>query len=294
MRTAKKIILSAVTAVLIAVLALPVFASTQTGKITVTLEDKNKNRVSDLTVYACQIASLDSTGYYPTKAFENSGISISGIINNPNEAAAKTVAEFAVKNNAQTLSQTAQNGKVTFTELDLGIWVVFPEQMGKYTFNPYIVLLPYESGGLLCFEVTSSPKLEDNTPNVMSVYVLKKWDDKNNASKKRPELVTVELLNGDSIVATVELSEQNGWAHTFSKLPKSDKYSVREKAVEDYKTSYSGDASNGFVITNTYDGEKLPQTGQHWWPIILIAVAGAGFVLLGICEIGAKKNGKKK
>ena len=63
--------------------------------------------------------------------------------------------------------------------------------------------------------------------------------------------------------------------------------------MEDYTVQYSGDMENGFIITNSYNGEKLPQTGQYWWPIILISIAGVGFITLGIIELELSKNGKK-
>ena len=269
------------------------FAAEQSTKITVTLDDKDNNDINGIKVYLCHIATLDDSGYYPTTAFETSGISISGIINNPDETAAKTIADYIKQNNILTLSKISENGKVTFSDLDLGIWVVFCEENGQYTFNPYIVFLPYESNGNLCYEVSSVPKVQDNTPNQISVYVIKKWDDNNNAAKKRPDSVFVELINGTAVVSSVQLSEANGWAHTFTDIPKDGSYSVVEKSVTDYETTYSGDLSNGFVITNSYVGKKLPQTGQYWWPVVIIAIAGAGFILLGIYEIGAKKNGKK-
>ncbi len=269
-------------------------AAAQNGSITVLLEDKEKNYVNDIEVNVCQIAALNDTGFFLADAFENSGISLSGIINSPNEMAAKTVVDYIKNNKISTLSAISENGKATFTELSLGIYVVYTEENGGFTFNPYIVFIPYESGGKLCYEVDSVPKLEDNTPDKIGLYVIKKWQDENNASKKRPDSVTIELLNGSAIIDTVELSEKNGWAHTFRELAKDGDYSVREKAVSNYKADYSGDAVNGFIVTNTYAGEKLPQTGQYWWPIILIAIAGACFVLLGVYEIGVKKNGKKK
>ena len=37
---------------------------------------KNKNKINGQTVNICQIAHLNNTGYYPTPAFEKSGISI--------------------------------------------------------------------------------------------------------------------------------------------------------------------------------------------------------------------------
>lgn len=292
--TIKSLLMFILTATLILSLAITCFAAAENGKITVILEDKGKNPVTGTTVNICQIAELNSMGYYPAEAFENAGISISGIVNNPDEAVAKTIAEYIKKNNVSTTSLVSEYGKAIFSDLGLGIWFVFPDENSKYTFNPYIVFLPYESSGKLYYEVSSAPKVQDSKPDEISIYVLKKWDDKNNAAKKRPDFVTIELLNRNTVVETVELSESNGWAYTFSSLPKDGNYSVREKNIADYKVSYSGDIANGFIVTNTYAGEKLPQTGQYWWPIVIIAIAGIAFVLLGIYEIGVKKNGKKK
>ena len=292
--TIKNIFITLLAVVLIIGSAIPCFAATESGKITVTLEDKEKNDINGTMVYLCRIAELNNTGYYPTTAFESSGISISGIVNNPDETVAKTIADYVKEKNIETLSKVSENGKASFSDLNLGIWIVFCEENSKYTFNPYIVFLPYESKGNLYYEVSSAPKVEDSNPDEISVYVIKRWEDKNNAAKKRPESVVVELLNGNTVVSSVELSETNGWAHTFLRVAKDDAYSVREKSVTDYKAIYSGDVTNGFVVTNSYTGEKLPQTGQYWRPIVIIAIAGAGFVLLGIYEIGVKKNGKKK
>ncbi len=295
MRTTLKIVfITALTLMLLLTSALPCLAEDEDGRITVTLEDKEKNHINDIKVSICQIAELNNSGYFLATAFEASGISISGIMNDSGKTTAKTIFDYVKKNNVEAVSKVSENGKASFLDLNLGIWLVYCEEDSSYTFNPYIVFLPFESGGELCYELTSAPKLENNTPNEINIYVIKKWDDKNNSAKVRPQEVTVELLNGDDVVSSAVLSEENGWAHTFSAIPKDGDYSVREKEVANYKADYSGEEENGFVVTNTYTGEKLPQTGQYWWPIILIAIAGACFVLLGVYEIGVKKNGKKK
>ncbi len=290
LKTAFSVFLTVLLAVSV---ALPCFAA-ETGKLTVTLEDKEKNQINGVTVALCQIAALTSAGYQPTLAFENSGISISGIVDNPNEMTAKTLYDYVKTKDLETVSEVSGNGIVSFSDLNLGIWLVFCDEESKYAFNPHIVFLPFESNGKLYYEVSSAPKVEDSKPNEINIYVIKKWDDKNNAAKKRPETITVELLNGDTTVASVELKETNGWAYTFSGLPKDGSYSVREESIVDYKETYSGDVTNGFVITNTYVGEELPVTGQYWWPMVVIAVAGVCLILLGICEIGGKKNDEKK
>ena len=290
----KKAFITIFAVVVLCCSALPCFAAAESGGIKVTLEDNNKNRINNVTVYLCQIAELNNNGYYPTAPFEGSGISISGIINSPDDLAAKSVTDYIKANNIDVLSAKSENGNALFSDLGIGIWVVFCEEDSKYTFNPYIVFLPYESEGKLYYEVSSAPKIEDSKPNEINIYVVKKWKDKNNAAKKRPNSVSVELMSGSKVISSVELSEANGWSHTFTDIPKDGQYSVREKAVADYKAKYSGDAANGFVVTNTYSGGKLPQTGQYWWPILLIAIAGVGLVALGIYEVGVKKNAKKK
>ncbi len=273
---------------------IPCFAISQKGSVTVILEDKEKNKIDGVNISLCQIAELNSVGYYPTAPFESSGISVSGLVNHPDDLAAKSVLTFIKEHHIDSLSKITENGKAVFSDLSLGIWLVYCEEEGTHTFNPYLVLVPYESGGRLYFEVSGSPKVEENTSRKISISVIKKWDDKNNAAKKRPSSVSIQLFNGENLVATAEIGEESGWSHLFQDLPKEGVYSLREKEVSDYKASYNGDAENGFVVINTYVGEKLPQTGQYWWPIILIAIAGVGFVSLGIYEATVKKNEKKK
>ena len=291
--TLKRIFIMTLTVILLCCSAFPCFAAEEKGIISVTLEDKSKNKINGVTVYLCQVAELNNNGYYPTTAFEGSGISISGLINSPDESSAKSVTDYIKSNQIEVLSLESKNGIARFSDLALGIWVVFCAEDSKYTFNPYIVFLPFESGGKLYYEVSSVPKIEDSNPNEINIYVVKKWDDKNNAAKKRPDSVNIQLLNGSEIVSTAKLSESNGWSHTFTGVSKDGNYSVKEKKVENYTAQYNGDALGGFIVTNSYNGEKLPQTGQLWWPIVIISVAGIAFVLLGIIELGARKNGKK-
>lgn len=268
-------------------------ADTPECKLAVLLENSNKQAIDGITVYITKIADINSLNYYPAAGFEESGISISGIVNNPSAETAINILDFVKKNNIASLMAESLSGKAQFNGLDTGIWLVYCGEDGGYSFNPYIVFLPYAVNGELHYEMSSAPKTDINSPNDKSIYVVKKWEDKNNAAGKRPGAVTVELKHNGSVIASVELNERNGWAYTFSELPDEGSYEVREKEVKDYSAKYSGDSENGFIVTNTYNGEKLPQTGQLWWPIAVVAVVGVLFVLLGIIELGAHKNEKK-
>src|SRR5690625_2663551 len=82
--------------------------------------------------------------------------------------------------------------------------------------------------------------------------------------------VTINLLADGKIVDSVELSEENDWKHTFIDLPtvyditdeKAIEYTVEEVAVEGYRVSVTGDAKEGFTITNT---QKTYAVGDYTW-----------------------------
>ena len=113
------------------------------------------------------------------------------------------------------------------------------------------------------YSVSYDGNIITNTLKTTSYQVEKKWYDDNNAAKKRPSKITVQLQRkvegSDAIetVASVDLNEANGWKHTFDNLLTANKegkaytYSVIERNVD----SYASDVvlkDKTFVITNTY------------------------------------------
>ncbi|TCD54550.1 Cna B-type domain-containing protein [Alloscardovia theropitheci] len=108
--------------------------------------------------------------------------------------------------------------------------------------------------------------------NVTSVHVAKTWDDQNNVDGKRPESVEVTLLaDGNPIGSSVTLNQANNWAHEFTQLPIYNTdgsritYTVRETAVTDYTATISGNATQGFTITNTHVPEETSLTVTKRW-----------------------------
>ena len=53
----------------------------------------------------------------------------------------------------------------------------------------------------------------------IEILVTKIWDDNNNEAGKRPVNVTLQVKNGNEVVAEEEVTEADGWKHTFS-VPK--------------------------------------------------------------------------
>ncbi|MCH5210593.1 MAG: S-layer homology domain-containing protein [Oscillospiraceae bacterium] len=105
----------------------------------------------------------------------------------------------------------------------------------------------------------NSPKYKDVDSEYISIRVEKQWKDNNNAEGKRPESITVNVMNGDEIVATHELSASNNWIYTFTKLArtangKAINYTVEEEPVSGYTPNYVK-STTGYIIRNEYTGE---------------------------------------
>jgi pilin isopeptide linkage protein/LPXTG-motif cell wall-anchored protein len=124
---------------------------------------------------------------------------------------------------------------------------------------------------------------------VVSVKVSKVWEDNNNEELTRPDSIKVKLLaDGKDTGKTIELSKDTEWAGIFEDLDKYDadgkeiKYTVDEAEVpEGYSAVVSGDATKGFVITNSV----VPPTGDtsdifFWSGLSMTSLLGLGYLFL--------------
>ncbi|MBE6731079.1 MAG: Cna B-type domain-containing protein [Ruminococcaceae bacterium] len=115
------------------------------------------------------------------------------------------------------------------------------------------------------FTVTNSRKVLKT-----SVSVSKSWVDGDNVEGFRTEKVTVNLLANGTEVDEVELSNKNGWAHTFTDLNvyadgEAIVYEVTEDEVANYETEITGSAADGYVVTNSREVEKTEVTVSKVW-----------------------------
>lgn len=95
-------------------------------------------------------------------------------------------------------------------------------------------------------------------PGETQLSVNKEWAG--GEGQERPESVTVELLNGGYVIDSAVLNADNNWSYTFTGLPAGGDYSVREaEKIPGYESAVSGDAENGFTITNTWVGGDEPE-----------------------------------
>lgn len=158
------------------------------------------------------------------------------------------------------------------------VWKVAEDELEGYT------VLIAEDG--ISFTVTNTFVPEEPSDETVSRTVQKVWDD-HGYENRRPDSIHVTLLQNGADYDTQTLNAANNWQYTWNKLPKCDqnneeiKWTIREDNVSGYRVSVT---LNGtiFVLTNTYREPGIPQTGQLWWPVPLLAAIGLVFLIVGV------------
>jgi hypothetical protein len=107
------------------------------------------------------------------------------------------------------------------------------------------------------------------------------------ASTAAAESVTVQLLRNGIVVKTATLNAQNNWQVTYTGMPESDAYSIKEINVPKGFTATYQQKCYVFTVTNT---STLIQTGQLIWPIPVLAVGGMVFLAVGIMLLQKKRK----
>lgn len=94
----------------------------------------------------------------------------------------------------------------------------------------------------------------------IDIPIKKVWE---NSRIPHPNKVKVNLKNGDTVIDSITLSESNDWKGSFKGLAKYSesgsevRYTVAEVPVEGYSSKATGDAKDGFTVTNTVKTGEL-------------------------------------
>ena len=121
------------------------------------------------------------------------------------------------------------------------------------------------------YDLTNTEVLDDvitvltNTHKVVKtidITVIKVWDVEVEDESLLPPVTIILNANGEKY-ASVELTAEDGWTYTFEGLDKyADRevitYEVVEVQVEGYKAEITGNAEEGFVVTNTISSQGGP------------------------------------
>ena len=261
------------------------FDPERTGSIRVTLTSQDeKTPIADavLRVYYVATVSVNEDGnlrYTYTPAFAQTGIAM----DDP-ELAAKLDAYLAENEVEAATLLTDAEGTVVLTDLPLGLYFVRQTNAVKdfAPCTPFLVTVPMANEDGYVYEVNASPKTE--VARLVSITIRKVWNT--DASTEAADHVTVQLLRNGNVVETATLHAENNWQVTYTGMPESDGYSIKEINVPKGFTATYSKTGYVFTVTNT---AALIQTGQLIWPIPVLAVSGMLLIAVGIVLLRKKR-----
>lgn len=244
------------------------------GSLTIKYMRKDTGRgISGVELSLFRVGNISGGDYELTPDFSEAAVDLNSLTtDNSKYNAARTLYTYAVQHSISgTVLYTDANGNAYCSGLLEGVFVVAQTKAvsGFKTISPYIVFIPEQGvGATPIYNVLSNVKTEKDSggsqgggDSSFSVTVAKIWDDFDNADGIRPESVEVTLLRNGKKLTTASLSQENGWKHTFLKLSGNKaSYTVEETSVDGYTASYSGSASEGFVIVNSHTAKNPPKT----------------------------------
>ena len=263
---------------------------TKKGSINITLSTNDNEAIKDaeLTIYKVGDAVIEKSNllFKNVSEIESCNVDFTKITDkNISGSVLKCIQNSNVK---QEKLYTDEHGKVSFKNLELGLYLVVQtnDVKGYSKIDSYLIMIPEEVDNEWNYDISSLPKTE--IYSTIDIEVIKIWN-KQNQNSKLPDAVTIELLKADEVIDTVILNKENNWTYTWFDIEKSDNYSVREINIPSgYTATYKND-NYTFTVTNT---DKLPQTGRSILPIIILFVSGVFFIILSLYQLKIEENEK--
>lgn len=224
---------------------------------------------------------------------------VNGLSNEQFQKAADTLAAYAASPMHVPLAEaiTDGNGRAAFMALKSGLYLLrgyaLETEQGTYYVENQLIFLPNAvlTAGPWVNELTIKPKVRFIVAPTepLDLQVVKVWDDKDNGGYYRPDSVTVHLMRDGVKYDTVVLNAKNSWRHEWKGLDHSCSWSVTEEVPEKYTVSIAVEGSR-FIITNTGKTPPpptptpppIPQTGQLWWPVPVLALLGVTLLAAGL------------
>lgn len=263
------------------------------GSLSVQFEE-NGIGFADVAFSIYRVADISEDGTYTlTGDFAQYPVLLENLDSSGWRALAQTLDAYAARDEIASLMtrRTGLDGSFRITGLSTGLYLIsggqYMDEDTVYTPEPMLVSIPgLAADGTWTYDIDVSCKFEreDTTDLPVSRKVQKVWKDDGN-EEKRPEEITVQLLENGNVVDTVVLSRANNWEYTWNGLDSSSKWQIAEEGVPDGYTVTTTQEGNIFVLTNTYPGKQpptLPQTGMLWWPVPLLAFSGLLLIVAGL------------
>lgn len=275
-------------------------ATTAEGSLTVTYQYQEAAlNNADINLYRLADWSAKG-GYTPTGDFANhTAYPVDWDILNADQQTlrdfANTMAGYIAVNKpaAENTLKTDSAGVATFNQLKDGLYlaVVAPYQGNVLTCQTaaMLVVLPnVHKNAAEQRTLSIEPKADCAVPPT-TISVTKVWKDKDQS--KRPESVTMNLLQDGKIYDSIMLNNANDWKYTWKGLQTKHEYTVVEANVPGNYTALVDRENNDYTVTNTAKtGSAKTGASVAIIAVIVVVLAAAG---IAITVVVRKKNTTK-
>lgn len=261
-----------------------------------TLEIKYEAIDAQLRLY--RIAEIDEDASFTlTEAYQDYRVAL----DDDAEAAALALESYINRDQKvpEAYAQTDENGVVRFENLETGIYLLLSNRVEKDTFCyeplPVMVSLPSKSVEMSQYQYDvvinmkyTKMNIED-LPETIDMKVMKSWVG--GSAQNQPKSIVATLLKDGFEHDKVELNQANNWQYEWKDLSNQSEWDVIEDKVPEHYTLKKNKNNLTIILTNTYDDSdddsgnkkppKAPDSGQLWWPVPLLVVAGLSLIVGG-------------
>lgn len=269
------------------------------GSITIRLRDTSGTVLSGGEVEIYQVATIQRDGSGYKYVYVNGfGADVETL---PNSEIDKTDLNFInglVEHANQTEPTQSQNisadGVVTFRDLPVGVYLVVQSRLssGNRGFNPFIVTIPNREDGKLVYDVKNvAPKVGPINPN--------KPDNPDQPDK--PHNNGNQNTNNGNGNGNQNTNNGNGNGNNNGNGNGNQNGNGNGNTNGNGNNNGNGNTNNGGNTPGTPGGgtsggggstggsggsssasPRLPQTGQLWWPVWTLLVAGGSLIVAGL------------
>lgn len=249
-------------------------------------EDKSlfsvKEVLPDGTVYTSTVEGFDITNKYEPEVTEVTVTKEWDDEDNQDGIRPETV-KVALKAAGETVKELTLSEENKWTEKVEGLPKFKAGKEIKYTVEETEVPEGYEAS-VEGFTVTNT-----HEPETVTVSVVKEWVGDEKVKSERPDKLHAIVYADGEAEYKADLNEKNDWKYDFIDLPKYKDgkeivYTVDEEDVpEGYKKTVEQLDTYSFKITNKFEDENVPDTGDyanltHWVTLLCVSLIGASVV----------------
>lgn len=245
--------------------------------------------ISHFSLY--QIAEYKNKEYHLTKDFQSYPIQINQSTSEDLRILATTLSGYIDKDQLTPLKTGLLKKTDTFTwnQLKPGLYLVRGENIVNEKkvciINPMIIAIPSYHENQLNYDIDVYVKYEIEEKEDIKIEVKKIW--KNDNETIRPKNIKVSLLKNNEIYDQILLNKDNNWKYSWNDLSNEYNWNVVEEVVDHYQVLIDKEGYQ-FIIENSYlkqeenkPSDKIPQTGQLWWPVPVVSAIGISFLIIG-------------